>query len=66
MQRPLPSGKGRAFLNQGCILDQVIGGWTLGALSTFDTGTAVAINRGTNATGVPNLSFGQTTGLDFP
>jgi hypothetical protein len=42
----LPVGKGRAFLNQGGVLDKVIGGWTLGALSTFETGTPVVINGG--------------------
>jgi hypothetical protein len=42
----LPVGKGRPFLNHGGVVDKVIGGWTLGALSTFETGTPFVINGG--------------------
>jgi Carboxypeptidase regulatory-like domain len=42
----LPVGKGRSFLNHDGVLDKVIGGWTLGTLATFETGTPVVINGG--------------------
>jgi hypothetical protein len=42
----LPIGKGRPLLNNNGVLDRIIGGWTLGALSTFETGTPVVLNGG--------------------
>ncbi len=42
----IPVGKGRTFLNSGGILDKVIGGWTLGLLSTIETGFPVVLNGG--------------------
>ncbi len=34
----LPFGKGRAFLNQGGIVDKVIGGWNVGSIVTYQSG----------------------------
>lgn len=34
----LPFGKGRAFLNQGGVVDKVLGGWNLGTIVTYQTG----------------------------
>ncbi|HEX3880754.1 MAG TPA: hypothetical protein VHW24_27420, partial [Bryobacteraceae bacterium] len=42
----LPFGKNRAFFTQSHLADRVIGGWTLGAISNFETGTPVVLNGG--------------------
>jgi hypothetical protein len=42
----LPFGKGRAFLNSNKLANEVIGGWTLGTITTFQTGTPVVLNGG--------------------
>ncbi len=42
----LPLGKGRPFLNHSKLLDETIGGWTVGAISTFETGTPVVVTGG--------------------
>jgi hypothetical protein len=42
----LPFGKGRAFLNHNKVADEIIGGWALGTITTFQTGTPVALNGG--------------------
>jgi hypothetical protein len=42
----LPFGKGRAYLNHNKAADLVIGGWTLGTITTFQTGTPVVVNGG--------------------
>jgi hypothetical protein len=34
----LPFGKGRAFLNQGGVVDKVLGGWNVGTILTYQTG----------------------------
>jgi hypothetical protein len=42
----LPFGKGRAFANRGGILDKVIGGWTVGSIFNFQTGTPFLLGGG--------------------
>ncbi|HXS99035.1 MAG TPA: carboxypeptidase-like regulatory domain-containing protein [Candidatus Limnocylindrales bacterium] len=42
----LPFGKNRRFLNTNKVADEVIGGWTLGTIITFQTGTPVVLNGG--------------------
>ncbi|HKE21406.1 MAG TPA: TonB-dependent receptor [Bryobacteraceae bacterium] len=42
----LPFGKGRAFLSHNKLADETIGGWTLGTITTFQTGTPVVLNGG--------------------
>ena len=35
----LPFGKGKAFLNHGGLVDRVVGGWTVGTIFTFNSGS---------------------------
>jgi hypothetical protein len=42
----LPFGKGRAFLSHSKLADYTVGGWTLGTITTFQTGTPVVLNGG--------------------
>ena len=42
----LPFGKGKAFLPQNSVADKVLGGWTFGTITTFQTGTPVIVNGG--------------------
>jgi hypothetical protein len=35
----LPFGKGKAFLNHGGALDRIVGGWTVGTIFTFNSGS---------------------------
>jgi hypothetical protein len=42
----VPFGKGRRFLSQNAVADKVLGGWTLGTITTFQTGTPVILNGG--------------------
>jgi hypothetical protein len=44
----LPFGHGREFLNQNHILDKVVGGWTVGTIFTFQTGTPFLLQGGNN------------------
>jgi hypothetical protein len=39
----LPFGKGRAFLNHGGILNQIVGGWTVTANQTYQSGNPLTI-----------------------
>ncbi len=48
----LPAGKGRQFLNQGGVVNAVLGGWELGGIMTFETGFPVDLT--TNADQVNN------------
>ena len=42
-QYELPFGKGKAFLNHGGVVDEVIGGWKASAIFQVQTGTPIAI-----------------------
>jgi hypothetical protein len=42
----LPFGKGRAFLNQGRVLNAVAGGWTFGTILTMQSGSPVQLVGG--------------------
>jgi hypothetical protein len=42
----LPLGKGRAYLSHSKLVDLTLGGWTLGTITTFQTGTPVVLNGG--------------------
>ena len=44
----LPFGKGKAFANHGGALDRVVGGWTLGTIFNFQTGTPFLLSGGNN------------------
>ncbi len=42
----LPFGRGRHWLNRGGILDEVLGGWDLGDIFTFQSGAPVRLTGG--------------------
>jgi hypothetical protein len=42
----LPFGQGKRFLKDNRILDKVIGGWAIGTVTTFQTGSPVVLNGG--------------------
>ncbi len=44
----LPFGKGKEFANRGGALDRVVGGWTVGTIFTFQTGTPFLLAGGGN------------------
>ncbi len=44
----LPFGKGKQFLNQGGIVDKVLGGWTLSTIVNFQTGFPFRITGANN------------------
>ncbi|HTP35097.1 MAG TPA: carboxypeptidase-like regulatory domain-containing protein [Candidatus Acidoferrales bacterium] len=44
----LPFGKGKMFLNQNKVVDHIVGGWTLGTIVVFQTGTLAQMNGGYN------------------
>ncbi|HTM39146.1 MAG TPA: carboxypeptidase-like regulatory domain-containing protein [Terriglobales bacterium] len=44
----LPFGVGKAFANKSGILDKVIGGWTIGTIFNFQTGTPFLLSGGNN------------------
>ena len=55
----LPFGKGKTFANHGGVVNQVIGGWTVGTIFTFQPGTPFLLGSGT-ANSIPsslNLTF---------
>jgi len=37
----LPFGKGQPILNQGGVVDHILGGWQLGAITTIQSGTSI-------------------------
>jgi len=42
----LPFGKGRRWMNHGGVLNQVLGGWNIGNILTFQTGAPVRLTGG--------------------
>ncbi len=42
----LPFGHGKAFLGQNKVLDKVVGGWTVGTIFNFQTGTPFLLGGG--------------------
>lgn len=42
----LPFGRGRQFANSNALLDKVIGGWTLGTIFTYQTGSPFLLGGG--------------------
>lgn len=51
----LPFGKGKMFANRGGVVNEVVGGWTVGTIYTFQTGTPFLL--GSNVQYNPNLTF---------
>jgi hypothetical protein len=60
----LPVGKGRPFLNQGGVLDAVLGGWHLGGIVTFRSGFPFSpqIDFDPSNTGSPGLQRSNQIG----
>ena len=58
----LPFGKGKRFLNQGGILNRLIGGWQISTLFTINTGAPISVldPRGTLNRFTGGLSNNQT------
>lgn len=46
----LPFGKGRRYLNSNRLLDEVVGGWTVGAILRYESGQPISFGC---ATGIP-------------
>ncbi len=44
----LPFGKGKSFANRGGVMDKVVGGWTIGTIFSFQTGTPFILSGGNN------------------
>jgi len=42
----LPLGKGKPFVNRGGVLDKIVGGWTVGSIFNFQTGTPFLLGGG--------------------
>lgn len=42
----LPFGKGRSFLSSNRVLDKIVGGWTIGTIFNFQTGTPFLLGGG--------------------
>jgi hypothetical protein len=42
----LPFGKGKPFLNRGGVVNAIVGGWNIGAIQTYESGTPISINCG--------------------
>jgi len=42
----LPFGKGRSFANNSAVLDKIVGGWTVGSIFNFQTGTPFLLGGG--------------------
>ncbi len=44
----LPFGNGKALLNHGGVLNQILGGWTIGTIFTYETGFPFQLTGGYN------------------
>jgi hypothetical protein len=53
----LPFGKGRSFLNNGAVLDRIVGGWTLGTIFVIQSGNPFQVGL----TGTTNTNDGYNT-----
>lgn len=42
----LPFGKGKPLLNRGGVVNALVGGWNVGAIQTYESGTPISINCG--------------------
>jgi len=44
-----PFGKGKRFANQGGVVDKVVGGWSIGTIVTYQSGTPYQLQSGYNS-----------------
>jgi hypothetical protein len=56
-QWDLPFGKGKALLNRGGVVNQLVGGWTLNGITSLHSGTPISIDSRNNTTN--SLGGGQ-------
>jgi hypothetical protein len=42
----LPFGRGKAFVNQGGVVDKIVGGWTIGSILNIQSGTPFLLGGG--------------------
>ncbi len=66
----LPFGKGRKFLNQNKVVDEVVGGWQLGGLHRYQSGQPISFGDPETAPGFDgqlryNRVSGQSLGSSF-
>jgi hypothetical protein len=47
----LPFGRGRQYLNRGGVVNQVLGGWTVTGIQSYQSGNALAISSGLDSSG---------------
>ena len=59
----LPFGKGKPFANQSRVLDKIVGGWTLGTIFNFQTGTPFLLGGG-SGTGNTAGTFNNNPSAD--
>ncbi len=59
----LPFGRGKAFANRGGVVDRVVGGWTLGTIFNFQTGTPFLLGGG-SGTGNTAGTFNNNPAAD--
>jgi Carboxypeptidase regulatory-like domain len=51
----LPFGRGKMFANRGGVVNEVVGGWTVGTIFSFQSGTPFLLGSGVQYS--PNLTF---------
>jgi len=56
----LPFGKGRKFANRGAVLDRIVGGWTIGTLTSIQTAPPTVFSGGYNT-----VNTNGTSGINF-
>jgi hypothetical protein len=67
-QYELPFGKGKRFLNQGGVLNALVGGWSVNGITTAQSGFPISITSNANTTGSdggtqrPDTVLGQSIG----
>jgi len=59
----LPFGKGRKYMNQGGVLDYLVGGWSTSATWTAQSGIPFTITTGDAFGGVAAQGFGQENAI---
>ena len=59
----LPFGKGKAMANRGGVVDQIVGGWNIGTILTYQTGLPSQLIGGFRTTNGPSFTpFGDALG----
>ncbi len=61
----LPFGRGRRFLNQGGFIDQLIGGWNIGGVNTYQGGTVISVTTEASVPGITYIEPLRVAGQPF-